>query len=261
MFLDKESDRVRKKSGPLSENKAESGKKPGKLVESASFFLLLAAFLNVAVMAAQQNNLQQGIADEVLRFHVLANSNSEEDQNVKYQVRDAVLEWMAEELLSEELLPEEPVSEELVSDLHSESAGKLSVINGADQTGQSGREATLQFVSANLKQIEEVANAVLEEQGMTYRASAELAKSWFPDRTYGDCTFPAGWYEALRICLGEAEGQNWWCVLYPALCFSDCLHAVIGDEELLQLENVLTVEEYESLLQSPGQWKFSFKWF
>ncbi len=219
-------------------------------------FLLLAIFLNAVAAAAQQNNIQQGIADEVLRFHVLANSDSEEDQNVKYQVRDAVLEWMSEELLSEE-----PVSEELVSDLHSESAGELAVLKGADQNSQSGRDTALEFVSENLIQIEKIANAVLEEQGLSYRASAELAQSWFPERTYGDCTFPAGWYEALRIRLGEAEGQNWWCVLYPALCFSDCLHAVVGKEELLQLEGALTVEEYESLLQSPGQWKLSFKWF
>ncbi|MCD7762660.1 MAG: stage II sporulation protein R [Lachnospiraceae bacterium] len=197
-------------------------------ISRCGLFLLMAVFLNATVAAARQNILQQGIAEEVLRFHVLANSDSEEDQKVKIQVRDAVLEWMEEELTQEE---------------------------------QTGREEAAEFVSENLTQIEEIANAVLEGQGMSYRASAELTQSWFPDRTYGDCTFPAGWYEALRIRLGEAKGQNWWCVLYPALCFSDCLHAVINEEDLIRLEDVLTVEEYESLLQSPGQWKISFRWF
>lgn len=251
MFLDKESGRIRKKSG----------KNPGKMAGSVFLFLLLAVFLNAAAMAAQQNMLQQGIADEVLRFHVLANSDSEEDQNVKYQVRDAVLEWMSGKLLSEEPVSEKSVSEEPVSDILSESAGGSAAVKGADQAAWNGREATMEFVSENLKQIEDVANAVLEEQGLSYRASAQLAQSWFPDRTYGDCTFPAGWYEAVRICLGEAKGRNWWCVLYPALCFSDSLHAVVDEEDLLQLEDVLTVEEYESLLRSPGQWKLSFKWF
>ncbi|MCD7715180.1 MAG: stage II sporulation protein R [Lachnospiraceae bacterium] len=212
-------------------------------------FLLLAVFLNATAAAARQNILQQGIAEEVLRFHVLANSDNEEDQNVKIQVRDAVLEWMEKELETDSL-PETSVTS--------------AVIKGScrtDQSDRSGRDAAVEFVSENLTQIEEIANAVLEKQGMSYRASAELTQSWFPDRTYGDCTFPAGWYEALRICLGEAEGQNWWCVLYPALCFSDCLHAVIEEDELIQLEDVLTVEEYESLLQSPGQWKISFRWF
>ncbi|MCD7736454.1 MAG: stage II sporulation protein R [Lachnospiraceae bacterium] len=195
-------------------------------ISSALVILILSLFLNAVAAAAHRSVLQQGIAKEVLRFHVLANSDSEEDQSIKYQVRDVVLAWM------------------------SEAAAELT-----------DREAALQFLSENLSQIEAVADGVLDEQGVSYRASAEISKSYFPDRTYGDCSFPAGWYEALRIELGEARGQNWWCLLYPGLCFSDCLHAVVEEDELRRLEDVLTVEEYESILRSPGQWKICFRWF
>ncbi|MCD8398861.1 MAG: stage II sporulation protein R [Lachnospiraceae bacterium] len=193
-------------------------------------FLLLSVFLNVVAAAAHHSVIQQEIAEEVVRFHVLANSDREEDQSVKYQVRDAVLAWMSENI---------------------QSAGQK----------EEDRDAAMNFLSENLSQIEAAANAVLEKENMSYRATAEITKSYFPDRTYGEITFPAGWYDALRIRLGEAKGQNWWCLLYPNLCFSDCLHAVVEDAGLARLEEVLTVEEYESLLQSPGQWKISFRWF
>ncbi|MCC8101582.1 MAG: stage II sporulation protein R [Clostridiales bacterium] len=193
--------------------------------------LLLSVFLNAAADAAHRSVLQQGIAEEVVRFHVLANSDSTEDQKVKYQVRDAVLAWMSENL--EGFLAEE----------------------------EDGRSRTLAFLSENLSLVEDVANAVLEEENMPYRATAAITQCYFPDRTYGEVTFPAGWYEALRIRLGEARGQNWWCLLYPSLCFSDCLHAVAEENALTSLEEVLTVEEYESLLKSPGKWKIGFRWF
>lgn len=196
----------------------------------------------VSVGAAERSILQQGIAEEVLRFHVLANSDSEEDQAVKYRVRDAVLARM-----SQEMQMEKNSNYELAN---------------YDVTKIGSRKAeVMSFAQNHLKDLEYVANQVLSENGMDYQATAEIVRCYFPDRTYGDCTFPAGWYEALRIKLGEAEGQNWWCVLYPKLCFQDCLHAVVEEEQLQELEEVLTVEEYESLLQKPQKWKLAFRWF
>ena len=69
----------------------------------------------------------------------------------------------------------------------------------------------------------------------------------FPMKTYGDCTFPAGTYEALRVCIGKAKGRNWWCVLYPGLCFADSVNVIVPDEKKQELKNILTEEEYESL--------------
>ncbi len=200
--------------------------------------LVVSFVLNTVAVYAHRAILQKGIAEEVLRFHVLANSDSQEDQEVKLKVRDAVLEYLSAE----------------------NDTGAEKSEFGAEG-GQSEREVQKQFIAAHLEEIEMVADQVLELNGMPYRATAEIEQCYFPDRTYGDCTFPAGWYEALRICLGEAEGHNWWCVLYPKLCFSDYLHAVVEDEQMQELEEVLTEEEYESLLRKPGEWKIAFRWF
>ncbi len=212
---------------------------------SATLLCVLACgiALNLGVSAAHRAILQRGIAEEVLRFHVLANSDSEEDQDVKLLVRDAVLKWIHEELDSEKSLPAIQKNE-------------------VDQkTEESGKKSELCFLSGHLSEIEEIANQVLGEQGMSYRAQASVENCYFPERTYGDCTFPAGWYDALRVQLGEAKGHNWWCVLYPGLCFSDCLHAVVDGDELADLKELLTVEEYESLLRKPKKWKIAFRWF
>lgn len=195
---------------------------------TAACILAAAFLLNFGAVKAHGIMLQQGIAEEVLRFHVLANSDSEEDQRIKYLVRDEVIAWLGEEM-----------------------EGKKDY----------GKEAALQFLSGHLAQLEQMADKVLGEEGAAYRSEASVEDCYFPARTYGECTFPAGWYKALRIRLGEAEGQNWWCVLYPRLCFSDCLHGVVEEDQMQQLEEVLTVEEYESLLRKPGEWKIAFRWF
>lgn len=193
-------------------------------------FLLLLALgsLHWSVRAAQNTLLQRGIAEKTLRFHVLANSDSEEDQRVKLQVRDAVLAYLEE----------------------------------AEQKRNpaAGREAQRQFLLAHLEGMEAAANCILDAQKMNYRAVASLERCYFPDRTCGAVTYPAGWYEALRIRLGSAGGHNWWCVLYPRISFSDCLHAVGREGQLQELEETLTEAEYEELLREPKRWKIGFRW-
>ena len=122
--------------------------------------------------------LQPGIADKILRFHVLANSDSKEDQEVKKKVRDAVGAMMEPRLAESRNLEETEV-----------------------------------IVQQSMEKIVEVATETLEENGYHYGASARLANVEFPVKSYGAYTFPAGEYEALQVTLGEGEGHNWWCVL------------------------------------------------
>ena len=190
---------------------------------------VFALILNYSAAAAHRMLMQQGIAEEVIRFHVLANSDDETDQQVKLKVRDAVLLWIEESW-------------------------------DWGQT-EAGREKAKKYISSHLDEIEAVADEVLKDVGVSYRASASVEQCYFPDRTYGDCTFPAGWYEALRIRLGEAKGHNWWCVLYPDLCYSDCLKAVSEEGKKEKLKEVLSVQEYEYLLDHPKKWRISFRWF
>ena len=191
--------------------------------------LLLAWLLSGFMRQAEAARLQQGISREVLRFHVLANSDSPEDQAVKLQVRDGVLEWLEEELTEEEM-------------------GDLALME--------------KKIGELLPQIQSLADRIVKENGMDYEARAQLGESLFPRKTYGNCTFPAGPYTALRLLLGKAEGQNWWCVLFPRLCFLDCVHAVVPEESQKQLQNVLTEEEYESLFDPmEDDYRIGFRYF
>lgn len=177
--------------------------------------VMAAAALTVRGKAA---GIQQGIAGEILRFHVIANSDSKEDQALKLKVRDAVVEYMKD------------------------------LLEGAEDL-----EETKGRVAERLAGIEELAMRIVEKEQAGYPVHAELTERYFPRKSYGDCTFPAGRYEALRICIGKAEGKNWWCVLFPNLCFVDSIHAVVPEEQKKELKNVLTEEEYESLFD----WKHS----
>ena len=146
----------------------------------------IALLLGVAVCllsGARALHTQDELADKVVRLHVLANSDSEEDQALKLQVRDAVLD-RAEDLLAQ------PSS-------RAEAEGKL-------------RGQLLEF--------ERLAEAVVREVGYDYEVTAELTDTEFPTREYEDFTLPAGEYLALRILIGDAAGRNWWCVVFPPLC-------------------------------------------
>lgn len=189
-----------------------------KSIIGIMFALLLVLAFNKEVHKTQETSLQQGIAEEILRFHVLANSDSTEDQQLKMQVKEAVLEYMSSYL-----------------------------------DGNENLEETRQIVQSHLQDIQEYAMTVVREKGYDYSIQAELATCYFPVKTYGDCTFPAGEYEALRILIGKAGGHNWWCVLYPNLCFVDAVYGVVEDEEKEKLENVLTEEEYQSILEVPEE--------
>ncbi|MDO4321212.1 MAG: stage II sporulation protein R [Lachnospiraceae bacterium] len=227
-----------------------------KALQKSTWFTILvfALILNFGVSAAHRAVLQQGIAEEVLRFHVLANSDSDRDQEIKYMVRDEVLRWMQEAETGQGT----EAGQEIIELAETEYKGAALAESGSEPEEKAAME---QFLTLHLEEIEQIADRVLAEQNVDYHAEAALTTCYFPDRTYGDCTFPAGWYKALRISLGEAKGHNWWCVLYPKLCFSDCLHAVVDEDEMEELKGVLTVEEYESLLRKPGEWKIAFRWF
>ena len=137
------------------------------------------------VLAATYEETGQAAVNEyegIIRLHVIANSDSVDDQNLKLKVRDAVIEEV----------------------------GRLEAKKDIDESRE--------WLASHLDDLEAAANAVIAENGCNYRASAELGVRWIPEKTYGDMYFPAGNYEALTITLGEGAGQNWWCVLFPPLC-------------------------------------------
>ena len=103
-----------------------------------------------------------------------------------------------------------------------------------------------------------VSKETLAANGFSYGASAELTHTDFPEKTYGDYTFPEGNYEALEITLGDGAGHNWWCVLYPNMCFRGSEYEVVEDEAKENLKEVLTPDEYESIFDS-GKYEIKLK--
>lgn len=171
----------------------------------------------------QQREMAEEIAGKIIRFHILANSDSEEDQQLKLKVRDAIGSFMQPKLVE-------------VTEI----------------------EESRQIVMENLSAIEEQAEKVISEEGYTYTVSARLANTDFPEKTYGPYTFQAGNYEALEVTIGNGEGHNWWCVMYPNLCFFNSTYEVVDEEAEKSLERVLTPEEYKSLMEDKNyQVKFA----
>ena len=168
------------------------------------FFLAANILVNENVEAKQKE-----IASSLVRFHVRANSDSPEDQELKLKVRDAVVEEM----------------EMLLKD--SESV-----------------EESLEIIEQNMKHILTVASQTVRENGYQLEVSGYITEEYFPLRIYGDVALPPGRYTAFRIDLGAAEGKNWWCVLYPPLCFVDITHGVLPQEEKAELKEILGEEEY-----------------
>ncbi len=169
----------------------------------------------------REHCMQKEIASEILRFHVLANSDSAKDQERKLQVKNAVSEYLRP----------------LLENTHS-------------------KEEAMKCIKNHLYNIEETAQKIVDSQQIT----ASLETDWFPAITYGDCTFPAGIYDTLTISIGEAKGHNWWCVLYPGLCFSGSVKPVVTSQDKNLLKNVLDEECYNFLLR-PAKTKIRFRLF
>ncbi len=198
-----------------------------KCLKRVGICFLLAAFLWTGALIFDRQQLRQ----ELIRLHVVAASDSEEDQALKLRVRDAVVESLQQELQN---------------------------LTDAEQAKA--------YLQENLPKIEALANQVLREAGCGDLATVSLAVEEFAARVYDTFTLPAGLYDALRITIGEGDGKNWWCVVFPSLClgatteefeeiascagFSDSLIAALEGKEDYELRFFLldVLGEIENLL-------------
>lgn len=183
--------------------------------------LLLAA---TTIDKNREIEVQADVAQEVLRFHVRANSEKETDQAVKMEVKEAVISYL------------QPI------------------LSQTDSV-----EKTREVLAAHLTDIKQAAETVLKNNHCSYGATVFLRKESFPEKTYGDCTFPAGIYEAVVIELGNGQGHNWWCMLYPGLCFVDETYGIVTEEKKEELKQVLTEDSYEWITE-PQNRKITFRW-
>lgn len=144
----------------------------------------------------------------IIRFHVIANSDSEEDQELKLGVRDYVLPKIEEGIVKE------------LKKSGEQAGGQQTATAEEEQERQA--QATRKYVRENLEQIRIWAEEYISECGFEYKVQTQLGVREIPAKQYDDLYFPAGNYEALTITIGEGAGQNWWCVVFPPLCLIDC---------------------------------------
>lgn len=194
-------------------------------------FLLVVSIivgLTYTTVTAKPNHdmqtIQSGISKKIIRFHVIANSDSKNDQELKLKVKEAVVQY----------------TEICLKD--SESISQ-----------------TEDLLLAERDNIAAIAKNVITENGYDYEVNVELTDTYFPTKSYGTYTFPPGTYRAFQIKIGEAKGQNWWCVLYPPLCFIDISHGIVDDGAEKQLKETLTTEEFNAVSEG-SKLEYRFKY-
>ena len=194
------------------------------MLKKKRIYIMLAICLIISAVGADTVKKTQIVDESVLRLHVIANSDSQEDQDVKIKVRDKVIEVLSEKLL-----------------------------NAKDQT-----EAK-KIIAENLDLITETANQLLKENGFDYSATAEIGVFAFPKRQYGNVVYEAGNYEAVEIKLGRAAGKNWWCVVFPPLCFIDIENSVAETTSEQNVYNNETNADNSYIVQDEENTKVQFK--
>lgn len=181
-----------------------------------SLFILISA---ISYVDAVSNN----IADSVFRLHVIANSDSKEDQELKLKVRDELLSYMN--------------------------------IISKDSTN---KQEAMQIANEHKEEFIQIAEKVIKENGYNYTVNVQVGKADFPTKYYGDITLPAGTYDALKVQIGEVKGQNWWCVMFPPLCFVDVSTGIVPDNSKQELKQSLDNEEYDLISKTDNN-EISFK--
>lgn len=193
-----------------------------KNITIITFLLFLYTFICAQHYASA---VSTNLSEAVFRLHVLANSNSEEDQSLKLKVRDSLLNYM----------------------------------NNLCSTCSTKEEA-ISLANIHKDDFQQIAENTIKENGYNYPVKININNFYFPTKNYGDITLPAGFYDALRVEIGEAKGKNWWCVMFPSLCFIDVSSGIVNDEAKENLEENLDQESYNLISeQNNTEIEFKFK--
>ena len=184
---------------------------------------LLILFIIISAIS-YASTVSENIADSVFRLHVIANSDSEEDQQLKLKVRDALLSYM-------------------------------NTLSSNCNT----KEEAIQIATQHQNEFQTIAENVIVENGYNYPVQIKINNFYFPTKSYGDISLPAGYYDALRVEIGNAKGKNWWCVMFPSLCFIDISSGIVDSEGKEKLENNLDSESYELISESKTSTEFKLK--
>ncbi|SHH41418.1 stage II sporulation protein R [Caloranaerobacter azorensis DSM 13643] len=193
-----------------------------KILSFALVFVLLIVSGIVFLSDVYKN--RESYKNKLIRFHVIANSDSPEDQQLKLKVRDKIIKEMNSKF---------------------EKASSL--------------DESKKIILDNLDTIEYIAEKQIRELGKNYDVSVKFGEYDFPTKSYGNFTLPAGKYQAVRVVIGDGKGKNWWCVMFPPLCFIDITHGITNDKIKEELKGVLTEEEYNMIVNANGNKEIPLK--
>lgn len=190
------------------------------------FLIILTLLILYIFITAKSyaNSIFNELNNNIFRLHILANSNSDEDQNLKLKVRDEIINY--------------------IEDLTSSCKNK---------------EEVIEKVSESVASIKTICENVIKENGYDYSVNIEIGSFYFPTKYYGNISMPEGIYDALKINIGKAEGNNWWCSLFPPLCFTDISSGIIDEDSNELLKSNLDDEEYNIITKNSTTIKFKFK--
>ena len=196
--------------------KSKTTKKEHKMKVGISIFIAVICFLVLNSIIPTKE--EADIYNSTIRLHVIANSDSERDQEVKLLVRDAILERMQE------------------------------------YTANS-KEQAIEIINADKENLQKIATQCLKNEGMAHSVCIELTEESYPTKEYEDFSLPAGVYTSLKVIIGNGEGQNWWCVLYPPLCTT----VALDYESDASIQAGLTKDQYNLITGSSGEYKIKLK--
>ncbi len=190
------------------------------------FFILLILFFIFLCFSAYSyvNAVSSDISSGVFRLHVIANSDSEEDQDLKYKVRDALLNYM--------------------NSICADATSKCEAID---------------IAKSHVEDFKKIALSVVYDNGFSYDVNVVVGEYYFPTKDYGDVSLPSGIYDALRVEIGSANGHNWWCVMFPPLCFVDISSGIVPDSSKEILKDNMSDEGYELVTDSSDSSELNFK--
>lgn len=195
-----------------------------KIIGAVAVVIIMAVIFHTYDSSNKKKATQTSIASQVIRLHVIANSDEKEDQELKLYIKDNIVSMLRDSL-----------------------------------AGASDINEARKIIRNEMEEIEQTATSQMKEKGYNYTANATLGNVYFPAKKYGDLTFPEGEYEALKVNIGKSEGKNWWCVMYPTLCFVDSTYQVVPEESKETLKQNLSSEDYQMLLNGDSEVTFGFK--
>ena len=189
-------------------------------------FITITAFVFFLIFSAYSyaSSISSDLSKSVFRLHVIANSDSDEDQSLKLQVRDKLLDYM----------------NSITANVRS-------------------KDDAIKIAQDHKKDFQIIAEQTILDKGYSYPVTVEIGNYEFPTKQYGDITLPSGYYDALRVKIGKASGHNWWCVMFPPLCFVDVTSGIVPDSSKEQLKENMSSEDYSIISNDNSVTEFKFK--